>query len=717
METPMLNRQKSRAMALAREDRVLIEDTIERELSGPESALFENLWSEHCAYRSSRALLQSFESTGERVVIGPGDDAAIISLTDEWYLTFGIESHNHPSYVDPYDGAATGVGGIVRDTISMGAFPIALADCLYFGEFNDEESQYLLEGVVDGIADYGNAIGVPTVAGSLQFHEGYTGNPLVNVACVGLVHRDRFVTATAQSPGNRLVIVGNATGRDGLGGASFASEELAEDAETADRPAVQVGDPYTEKLLIETNEALLDAQIIQSARDLGAAGLGGASSELVAKGDLGADIELRALHQREPEMNATELLLAESQERMCYEVKPDDVPVLAEIAERYDLGWADIGETTETKRYIARFDGDVVVDVPVDFLCEGAPLADLTIESPSEAVTDIPTIELADALETVLTDPTTASKEWVYRQYDHEVGIRTTLRPGDDAAVLAIREADTGLAIAAGCESTWTARAPRAGAEAVALAVATNLAAKGANPIAAVDCINGGNPEHPSVYHGISEAVEGLAAACRALGVPVVGGNVSLYNDSVSGPIPPTPTIAMIGELDRYNPPGLDLSGNGTLLLLGPVSNALGGSRLLHQYGGDDRFPAVADDPSAVVECLQTVATLETTLATHDVSHGGIATTLAEMVTRQSGASVSLPTSVATLFSEGPGRVIVETSDPETTRSVIGDHLPVMRLGKSTESGEMMIECDDGSVTLSAEEIAGYRSVLDDRLS
>lgn len=717
METPMANRQKSPAMALAREDRVLIEETIGRELSPPEAALFENLWSEHCAYRSSRALLRSFDSQGERVVIGPGDDAAVVSLTDEWYLTAGIESHNHPSYVDPYDGAATGVGGIVRDTLSMGAFPIALADCLYFGDFDAEESQYLLEGVVNGIADYGNAIGVPTVAGSLQFHEGYTGNPLVNVACVGLVHRDRFVTATAQAPGNRLVIVGNATGRDGLGGASFASEELAEDAETADRPAVQVGDPYTEKLLIEANEALLDAGVIQSARDLGAAGLGGASSELVAKGNLGADIELTALHQREPNMNATELLLAESQERMCYEVKPEDVSRVASLVERFDLGWADIGETTADKQYIARYDGEVVVDVPVDFLCEGAPLAELPTESSPTPPLDIPSFDLPTAIETVLSDPTAASKEWVYRQYDHEVGVRTSVRPGDDAAVLAIREADTGLAIAAGCESTWTAHSPREGAKAVALAVATNLAVKGATPIAAVDCINGGNPEHPTVYAGISDSIRGLAEGCRELGVPVVGGNVSLYNDSVSGSIPPTPTLAMIGEVDRYDPPGLGLTGEGTILLVGPFSNALGGSRLLHQLGGFDRFPDLPTDFGDVLETFRTIAGLDSTVATHDISHGGIAVTLAEMITEHAGASISIPASCATLVSEQPGRIIVETTDPAELRSVVGDQLPVARIGKSTHSDTLTLECDDASMTLTVTDIETHRSILDDTLS
>jgi len=336
-------------MSLSPSDRELVEAELGRAPTAAEEALFENLWSEHCAYRSSRPLLSAFDSESEAVVVGPGDDAAVVALPDpetgepgDTYVTMGIESHNHPSYVDPFDGAATGVGGIVRDTMSMGAYPIALADSLYFGDFDREHSRYLFEGVVEGISHYGNCIGVPTVTGSVAFHDDYEGNPLVNVACIGLTDEERLVTATAEEPGNRLLLVGNATGRDGLGGASFASEDLAEDAETEDRPAVQVGDPYAEKRLVEANEELVEAGLLRSARDLGAAGLGGASSELVAKGGLGARIQLAAVHQREPDMNALEILLAESQERMCYEVAPENVERVKEIAERFDLPLADI---------------------------------------------------------------------------------------------------------------------------------------------------------------------------------------------------------------------------------------------------------------------------------------------------------------------------------------------------------------------------------------
>ena len=708
-------------MSLSDPDRELVTAELGREPTPTEAALFENLWSEHCAYRSSRPLLSAFDSEGDQVVVGPGDDAAVVRVPDndggtdsETYVTMGIESHNHPSYVDPYDGAATGVGGIIRDTLSMGAYPIALADSLYFGEFDREHTRYLLDGVVEGIADYGNAIGVPTVGGSVEFHDGYEGNPLVNVACVGLVDEERLVTAEAQAAGNKLVLVGNATGRDGLGGASFASEDLAEDAETEDRPAVQVGDPYSEKLLIEASEDLIDADLVQSARDLGAAGLGGASSELVAKGGFGARIELDRVHQREPNMNPLEIVLAESQERMIYEVRPADVDDVAAVAERYDLGCSVIGEVAEGK-YICTFQGEPVVDVPAEFLADGAPMNDLDAVEPPEPERDRPDIDLESAFEAVVGSPNTASKRWVYRQYDHEVGTRTALRPGDDAAIVALREAGTGLAVSAGAVPAWTDCAPYDGARAVALENATNLAAKGATPLAAVDCLNGGNPETPEVYGGFAAVVDGLADMCRALSVPVVGGNVSLYNDSVSGPIPPTPTLAMVGTKPGYDVPTAALNGDGVLLLVGAGSDALGGSELLAQAGGTDRFPALPDNAPEVVATLADVADADATLSVHDVSTGGLAVTLAELVTADAGADVAVDDHIA-LFEETPGRAVVETTDPDGVAAAFEGVAPVTRLGTATDSGELSLAVGGEELAADAGRIAGLRNVLDEAL-
>jgi len=698
-------------MSLSEPDRELVVAELGREPTPAEAALFENLWSEHCAYRSSRPLLSAFDSEGERVVVGPGDDAAVVEVADGTYVTMGVESHNHPSFVDPYDGAATGVGGIVRDTLSMGAYPIALADSLYFGEFDREHSRYLLEGVVEGISDYGNSIGVPTVAGSTAFHPDYEGNPLVNVACVGLLDDERLVTADAKEPGNELVLVGNATGRDGLGGASFASEDLSADAETEDRPAVQVGDPYTEKLLVEANEALLDGDLVEAARDLGAAGLGGASSEMVAKGGLGCEIALERVHQREPNMNALEILLAESQERMCYEVRPENVAAVERVAEKYDLGCSVIGDVTDGN-YVCTFEGEVVVDAPPEFLADGAPMNDLPAEEPTQPERDLPDPDLESAFEAVVASPNTASKRWVYRQYDHEVQVRTATPPGDDAAVLALRNAEKGLAFTSGADPNWTTAAPYDGARAVALENATNLAAKGATPLAAVDCLNGGNPEKPEVYGGFEAIVDGLADMCRELSVPVVGGNVSLYNDSPSGPIPPTPTLAMTGTKAGYDAPPAALAGEGTLLLVGADGGSrLGGSEYLAQMGGSDRFPDLPENPGEVVAALAEVADAPGTLAVHDVSHGGLAVALAEMATESAGATVAVE-GVAALFDETPGRAVVETTAPDAVRDAFAGVAPVTELGAADESGTLDVEVDGEALSYDADEIADLRDVL-----
>jgi phosphoribosylformylglycinamidine synthase len=720
-------------MSLSDSDHETVVEEIGREPTRAEAALFENLWSEHCAYRSSRPLLTAFDSEGDQVVIGPGDDAAVVALPtydgDEMYITMGVESHNHPSYVDPFDGAATGVGGIVRDTLSMGAYPIALADCLYFGEFDREHSQYLFEGVVEGISHYGNCIGVPTVTGSVAFHEDYEGNPLVNVSCIGLLEPERTITAEAQEPGNKLVLVGNSTGRDGLGGASFASEDLAEDAETEDRPAVQVGDPYAEKLLIECNEALLDEELIESARDLGAAGLGGASSELVAKGGLGARIELERVHEREPNMNAMEYLLAESQERMVYEVTPENVNRVLELADRFDLGASVIGELTEAgTNYVCTFDGETVVDVDAHFLGEGAPMNDLPSEAPPMQERDLPTIDLDEAFDRIVASPNTASKRWVYRQYDHEVQVRTSVLPGDDAALLAIRESGTGLAFSAGADPNWTDAAPYDGARAVALENATNVAAKGAVPHAAVDCLNGGNPEKPDVYGGFKGVVDGLADMCSELAVPVVGGNVSLYNDSNTGPIPPTPTLALVGVKEGYDAPPMSLSGEGTLVVVGDTSlegetePRLGGSEFTTLLGGTDAFPELPADPTALISTIAEVADEDHVLASHDVSHGGLAVCLAEMVHEDAGANVALETGdhgagTEFLFNEQPGRVVFETTDPAAVREAFDGVAPVLELGEANGSNHLEITVDDDRLQYDAPEIADRRSTISDELA
>ncbi|PSQ38059.1 phosphoribosylformylglycinamidine synthase subunit PurL [Halobacteriales archaeon SW_5_70_135] len=726
-------------MTLREGDRRRIERALGREPTRAEAALFENLWSEHCAYRSSRALLSAFESDGEHIVLGPGDDAAVVAVPapddldattgvgdgecdgDETYLALGVESHNHPSFVDPYDGAATGVGGIVRDVISMGAYPVALTDSLYFGPLERERSRYLMDGVVEGIADYGNAVGVPTVGGSVDFHDSYVGNPLVNVGCVGLLDEERLVTARAREPGNRLVLVGNATGRDGLGGAAFASEDLDDDSETEDRPAVQVGDPYTEKLLIETSETLTERDLVVAARDLGAAGLGGATCEMVAKGDLGADVDLDAVHRREPGMTATEVLLAESQERMCYEVRPEDVAAVRSVVERFEVGCSVVGSVTDDGRYVCRFDDERVVDAPAELLADGAPLDDHDRTAPPESTVDRPGADLEAAFEAVVGNPSTASEEWVYRQYDHEVGLRTTAPPGGDAAVLAVREtgdaeSGTGIALSSGAAPDWTAAAPRQGARAVAIENATNLASVGARPLAAVDCLNGGNPERAETYGGFAAVVEGLAAACRDLGVPVVGGNVSLYNDSESGPVVPTPTLLMLGARDGWDAPGIAAVPDAEVVLVGATEPALGGSAYLAAFDGDDRFPSLPDPPAARVEAVADVADLSSTAFVHDVSQGGLATTLAETVTAADGTGLtaSLPGDDPhrALFAEAPGRVVVGTTDPDAVRAA-ADGTPVTRIGETTADATLSVTAGSTRLRYDHETLRNLRSTIE----
>jgi len=542
------------------------------------------------------------------------------------------------------------------------------------------------------------------------------------VACVGLTNEERLVTAKAQEPGNTLVLVGNATGRDGLGGASFASEDLAEDAETADRPAVQVGDPYAEKLLIEANEQLVDEGLIESARDLGAAGLGGASSEMVAKADLGARIELERVHQREPNMNAMEILLAESQERMCYEVKPENVDRVHEIVERFDLGCSVIGEVTD-ENYTCLFEGETVVDVDAYFLGEGAPMNDLATEELEEPETDLPDADLEAAFDAIVSSPNTASKRWVYRQYDHEVGVRTSVGPGDDAAIIAVREAEQGLAISSGAAPNWTTVAPYEGARAVALENATNIAAKGATPLAAVDCLNGGNPEKPDVYGGFTGIVDGLAEMCETLSTPVVGGNVSLYNDSVAGPIPPTPTLAMVGSKDGYDAPPLSVESEGDLVLVGDLGlerdeSRLGGSEYLARFDGSDRFPGLPADPASVVETLAAVANDDSTLAVHDVSHGGLAVALAEMVGDDAGLEVSIPAPdpAGALFHEQPGRALIQTESVAAVREAFDGIAPVVELGTATDEGRLAIDLGDRTLETDAAAIRERRATIEREL-
>ncbi len=666
-------------MELSDDDYALVEDELGRPPNRIEEALFVNLWSEHCAYRSSRPVIADLPTEGDNVVIGPGDDAAVVEFEDDDVLAVGMESHNHPSYVDPYDGAATGVGGIVRDILSMGARPIALLDTIYFGDFDRQKSRYLFEGVVEGIADYGNSIGVPTVGGQTYFDESYNGNPLVNVVCVGLAKEDKLLTADLKEEGNTLVLVGAASGRDGLGGASFASEDLSEDAESEDRPAVQVGDPYTEKLLIDATMEI--RQYARAARDLGAAGLSGASSEMAAKGDKGAHLVLDDVHLREP-LNALEILLSESQERMLFEVEPDDVDHVLEIAERYDLEASVVGEVTDG-RFVAEHEGETVVDLPPEFLADGAPTHDLEREEPDETEPPAPYEPTREGVLAALADPNNASKEWVYRQYDHEVQTRTVVKPGDDAALLHV--GDSGLALSAGCDSERVSARPYSGGYETVVENVANLAAKGARPLAFVNCLNFGNPERPSVYGEFEDAVEGMGDAAADIGVPIVGGNVSLYNESeeFGTAVNPTPSVAALGIADSPDAPRAS------------VDDVLVGTPLL--------LLDATDDATALHEVADDIA--ENADAAHDVSTGGLAVALAEMV---GDNGVRATVADDELFNAEPGRVVVAGEADD-----FGGAYDVERIGEVADDG-LTVELDDGALELGRDEIEEARGALED---
>ncbi|MCD4846269.1 MAG: phosphoribosylformylglycinamidine synthase subunit PurL [Methanosarcinales archaeon] len=687
-----------------------------------EEGCFINLWSEHCSYRSSAPILKTFTSTGERVIIGPGDDAAIVRLKDGWVLAIGMESHNHPSYVDPYNGAATGIGGIVRDVISMGARPIALMDPLYFGPLDNEKNRYLFEHVIMGIAGYGNCIGVPVVRGEAYFHESFSGNPLVNVVCVGLAREDNIVTATAQHAGNRLILMGSSTGRDGLGGASFASRDLSEESEADDRGSVQIGDPFTEKLVMEATLEVIDKGLVAACRDLGAAGLAGASSEMAAKGGLGAHIILDNIHLRDETLTPFEIMISESQERMVLEVRPVDVDAVLAVADKYDLKANDIGELTAKTQYLLEYKGEVVADIPILFLCEGAP----TFERESQPALikrrkEKPVVpdDLKDMILKLLSSPNIASREWIYRQYDHEVQVRTIIKPGGDAGVIRIIDDKEGLAFSCGCNPLHVKTDPYTGGACTVIENAMNLASVGAKSIALVDCLNFGNPEKPDIYYEFKQASLGLGDAARTLNIPVVGGNVSFYNESdeFATAIAPTPSIGMVGWVEDLNhvPASIFQSHDETVILIGDTKEELGSSEYysLLELNESGDPPSVPGNIDTIIDTIISVIGSGFVTCAHDVSLGGLAVTLCEMV-GSVGADIDLRGSQLriddALFCESCGRMVITTHEPGKVMDMLSD-VTCSVIGKTGGDG-LTITTSEGVIELSSHDIDHARSSL-----
>ena len=701
-----MNESLHQSLGLTDDEAKAIEKILNRPPNHLELAMYAVMWSEHCSYKSSRIHLRRLPTEAPWVLVGPGENAGVVDVGDGIAAAIRIESHNHPSAIEPYQGAATGVGGILRDIFTMGARPIAVMDSLRFGLPSDPRSRWIAEGVVSGISGYGNAVGVPTVGGETVFDETYTGNPLVNVLCLGLMPADRLVLGRASGEGNLAVLLGASTGRDGIGGVSvLASASFGDEEKEAEkRPSVQVGDPFEEKRLIEACLALLDAGLVVGIQDLGGAGLTCATSETASRGGVGMDVDVAAVPRREPGMEPFEVLTSESQERMLAIVSPDGLDDVLAICDRWDVQASVVGRVTEGGQLRVRdgIDGPVLGELPAASLHEDVPLYDRPRRPPGgweaakadSADSLVPPADVGADLLDLLSNPS-----WVYRQYDHMLFCNTVAGPGGDAAVLRLKHpatgADTGRALALTTDGNnrWCAVDPRAGTALTVAESVLNLACVGARPLALVNCLNFGNPEHPEVMWQFSEAVDGMAEACDAFGIPVVGGNVSLYNESSGHNIDPTPVIGLLGLIDSLTriPPGLAWRDGDRVIVLGEASAGLSGSLWASATAGHKRgqLPALDYEQHRRVAGLVAGLVADGRLsAVHDVSSGGLGVALAEMAAVSGvgfrGARIH---GHAELFSEAPSRVVAAVHPemlPEVEAAAAATGVAVARIGLAT---------------------------------
>ena len=677
-----------------------------REPTFTELGVVSALWNEHCSYKHSRPVLRTLPTKGPHVLQGPGENAGVISVGDGLAVAFKIESHNHPSAVEPYQGAATGVGGILRDVFTMGARPIAMLDSLRFGSLDSPRVRYLFAGVVKGVGDYGNCVGIPTVGGEVVFDDAYEGNPLVNAMCVGVMREDELIRAEAQGVGNPIMAVGARTGRDGIHGASFASEDLSEASE-AKRPRVQVGDPFTEKLLLEASLELIRSGHIVAIQDMGAAGLTSSSAEMAARGDVGVVIDTSRVPVREEGMTPYEILLSESQERMLVVAHRGREEEVRAILAKWDLAAEVVGEVIaepvyrimEGERVVAEFPGSrLVTDCPVYYPpAEEDPAVAALRAQDVHAIPERP--EERDPLWTLvelLASPTIASKAWVYRQYDVSVGTSTVAGPGGDAAVVRLRGTDKALALKTDCNGRYVYLDPRTGGRIAVAESARNVACTGARPMAITNCLNFGNPKRPAVFHQFKEAVAGMGEACLALGTPVTGGNVSFYNESPTGAVYPTPVVGMVGlieHLAHVTPCGFQERGD-AIVLLGEPTDELGASEYLVRIHGVVVGAPPRCDLDAerhLVDALLEAVAAGAVRSAHDCSDGGLAVALAECAMaddeRRRGATVDLSAWTALplralLFGEAQGRIVVSTPDPAALHAIAARHgVPAREIG------------------------------------
>jgi phosphoribosylformylglycinamidine synthase subunit PurL len=711
-----------------------------------ELALFGVMWSEHCSYKSSRLHLRRLPTTAPHVLVGPGENAGVIDAGDGIAVAIRIESHNHPSAIEPYQGAATGVGGILRDIFTMGARPLAVMDPLFFGELTDARQRWLVEGVVSGISGYGNSVGVPTIGGELTFDDCYRANPLVNVLCVGALPKERLVLGVASGVGNLAVLLGSRTGRDGIGGVSvlasagFSGEAAASD--DAKRPSVQVGDPYEEKRLIEACLELLDRGYVVGIQDLGGAGLVCATSETAARGGVGMDVDVTAVPLRERAMASYEIMTSESQERMLAIITPENLEAVIAVCDKWEVRASVVGRVVDpvvgvdgVARGMLRirdgFDGEVLAEVPASALADDAPLYDRPRERPADLDAiraDDPTFDEPagspnDDLLDLLVDPA-----WVYRQYDTQLFLNTVVGPGRDAALLRLAGpglpvSQRGIGLSTDSNPRWCALDPKIGTALTVVEGVMNLACVGATAKAVVNCLNFGNPEHPKVMWQLSESIDGMAEACNALGLPVIGGNVSLYNESAGADIDPTPVIGLLGVVDELvaAPPGWNWRAGDSIVLVGArhaygePAFPLAGSRWATRRGRRGGVLSGAE-PEALFATLDFVTRevaaicagrVSDVTAVHDVLGGGLATALAEVVAvTKIGAVLEELEAHGELFSEFPGRFVVATNDVNAfTNRATAAGVPVALLG-TCGGGALVV---GSTINLSVDEIVARR--------
>ncbi|MFC2157714.1 phosphoribosylformylglycinamidine synthase subunit PurL [Acidobacteriota bacterium] len=661
-----------------------IVELIGKEPNITELGIFSLMWSEHCSYKSSKVHLRKFPTTGENVIQGPGENAGIIDIGEGMACVFKIESHNHPSFIEPYQGAATGVGGILRDIFTMGARPIALLDSLRFGPLSSPRNRSVMDGVVSGIAGYGNSMGVPTVGGDVYYNECYSLNPLVNAFCLGIAEKDRIFYAKAEGVGNPVLYVGSKTGRDGIHGATMASAEFDEDLEKK-RPNVQVGDPFKEKLLLEACLEVMETDLVVGIQDMGAAGLTCSTSEMASNSGSGIEIDLDQVPQREEGMTPYEIMLSESQERMLIVAKKDRVEEVQEIFHKWDLDAVIIGKVTDGECLKVWANGEIVVDIPVDSIVNLCPVYNRPSRKPDylsktqEYSLPAPPDDFNASFLTLLAQPTIADKQWVFRQYDHMVLVNTVHLPGSGTSLLRLKGKNSALAVSLDGNSLYCYLDPRTGGKIAVAEACRNLACVGARPLGVTNCLNFGNPEKPEIMWQFQEAIEGIAEACRIFSIPVTGGNVSFYNDTEGVSIHPTPVLGVVGKIDQIDKavsPGFKSEGD-IIVLLGENKEELGGSEYLKSlHNAEQGIPPQIDlDFEKKVQdlCIEAIDRGLLTSA-HDLSEGGISVCIAECVFDSEirmGCDIRLEDNIRTdalLFGETQSRILVSIRPAHLTR-------------------------------------------------